>query len=250
MMHKAWCNIGEVSYCISITGGTARWLQLQPSSAWPRRRKRSKMFSLCTIQITHTVLLWCIWNLDFNFKILLVLRRHYLISIRCYNGKRKIWPRRWLHHFDFQHWRWLHALLTMAASYPTSNFLYIYTADPPQTSMHIGCIIVVKCDTCKIFGAYAQLNCLATSIVGNVSNRHRMQVTLSKKERMFLLFHPQLKIDSWKTWRHKLKLLLSVKYIQFQGMVVRLEQCAKFETISSIMPGTHQLHRFHQFQIG
>ena len=33
-------------------GGTARWLQLQPSSAWPRRRKRSKMFSLCTTRIT------------------------------------------------------------------------------------------------------------------------------------------------------------------------------------------------------
>ena len=31
---------------------TARWLQLQPSSAWPRRRKRSKMFSLCTTRIT------------------------------------------------------------------------------------------------------------------------------------------------------------------------------------------------------
>ena len=33
-------------------GGTARWLQLQPSSSWPRRRKRSKMFSLCTTRIT------------------------------------------------------------------------------------------------------------------------------------------------------------------------------------------------------
>ena len=34
-------------------GGTARWLQLQPSSAWPRRRKRSKMFSLCTTRKPH-----------------------------------------------------------------------------------------------------------------------------------------------------------------------------------------------------
>ena len=33
-------------------GGTARWLQLQPSSAWPRRRKRRIMFSLCTTRIT------------------------------------------------------------------------------------------------------------------------------------------------------------------------------------------------------
>ena len=37
---------------ISSLGGTARWLQLQPSSAWPRRRKRSKRFSLCTTCIT------------------------------------------------------------------------------------------------------------------------------------------------------------------------------------------------------
>ena len=43
-----------IHWCFNIhtTGGTARWLQLQPSSAWPRRRKRSKMFSLCTSRIT------------------------------------------------------------------------------------------------------------------------------------------------------------------------------------------------------
>ena len=58
-----WCNRTPVlhvsfwtqqywqQYCLSL-GGTARWLQLQPSSAWRRRRKRSKMFSLCTTRIT------------------------------------------------------------------------------------------------------------------------------------------------------------------------------------------------------
>ena len=33
-------------------------------------------------------------------------------------------------------------------------------------------------------------------------------------------------------------------------MVIRVEQCAKFEVISSIMHGTPQFHPFHQFKIG
>ena len=38
---------------VAITlGRTARRLQLQPSSAWPRRRKHRKMLSLCTTRIT------------------------------------------------------------------------------------------------------------------------------------------------------------------------------------------------------
>ena len=49
----------------------------------------------------HTILLGFIWILDFHFKIVLVRRRRYLIPIRCNNGKRKICPWRWLHHFDF-----------------------------------------------------------------------------------------------------------------------------------------------------
>ena len=50
----------------------------------------------------RTILLGFIWILDFHFKIVLVRHRRYLIPIRCNNGKRKIWPWRWLHHFDFQ----------------------------------------------------------------------------------------------------------------------------------------------------
>ena len=81
----------ENSYPVSTTslGETARWLQLQPSSSWPRRRKRNNKFLLCTTHITRTILLGYIWILDFHFKIVLMLRRRYLIFIRCHNGKRK-----------------------------------------------------------------------------------------------------------------------------------------------------------------
>ena len=183
----------------SLTGGTARWLQLQPSSAWPRRRKRSKMFPLCTTRITAR----SIWILDFHFKIVLVLRRRYLIPIRCNNGNRKMWPWRWLHHFDFQPWRWLHALMTMVALFRAGNFWHTHTADPLQTNILIGCIIVVKCDTCKISGAYAHLDWI-TSTVGDIGNRHSMQVTHSYWERIFHLFPPQLKANLWMIWHTNL----------------------------------------------
>ena len=156
------------------------------------------------------ILLGFIWILDFHFKIVLVLRRYYLIPIRCNNGKRKMWPWRWLHHFDFQHWRWLHALMTIVALFRTGNFRHTHTADPPQTNMLIGCMIVVKCDTCKISGAYAHLDCI-TSTVGDIGNRHSMQVTHSYKERIFHLFPPQRKANSRMIWHHKLKLPLSAK---------------------------------------
>ena len=51
-------------------------------------------------------------------------------------------------------------------------------------------------------------------------------------------------------WHHKLKLPLSAKYSYFQGMVIRVEQCAKFEAIPSIMHGNPQFDPFHQFRIG
>ena len=121
----------------------------------------------------RTILLGFIWILDFHFKIVLVRHRRYLIPIRCNNGNRKIWACRWLHHFDFQPWRWLHALMTMVASFAAGNFWHTHTADPLQTNMHIGCMIVVKCDTCKIVGAYAHLDCI-TSTVGDIGNRHSM----------------------------------------------------------------------------
>ena len=64
----------------SSLGGTARWLQLQPSSPWPRQRKRSKMFSLCATRITRIILLGCIWILDIHFKIVVMLRRFSVLA--------------------------------------------------------------------------------------------------------------------------------------------------------------------------
>ena len=54
----------------------------------------------------------------------------------------------------------------------------------------------------------------------------------------------------WMIWHHKLKLPLSAKYSWFQGMVIRVEQCAKFEAITSILHGDPQFDPFHQFKIG
>ena len=62
--------------------------------------------------------------------------------------------------------------------------------------MLIRCMIVVKCDMCKISGAFAQLDCI-TSTVGDIGNRHSVQVTHSYKERTFLLFPPQLRTNLW-----------------------------------------------------
>ena len=158
----------------------------------------------------RTILLEFIWILDFHFKIILVLRRCYLIPIRCNNGKRKMWPWRWFHHFDFQHWRWLHALMTMVALFRADNFWHTHSRSL-QTYMLICYMIVVKCDTCKISGAYAHLDC-KTSTVGDIGNRHSMQVTHSYKERIFHVFSPQLKTNLRMIWNHKLKLPLRAKY--------------------------------------
>ena len=163
-------------------GETARWLQLQPSSSWPQRRKRSKMLSLCTTRITRTILLGCIWILDFHFKIVLVHRRRYhgyLIPTRCNNGKSDLDNGCTILVFSTDDgctrwWRWSYQFRWV--------FFYKHTGDPLQTNMHVDCMIVVKCDTCKIFGAYRQFACIATSIVGNVGTctRRSMQVTHSQ----------------------------------------------------------------------
>ena len=71
-----------------------------------------------------------IWILDFHFEIVLVLRRRYLIPIRCNNGKRKMLPLRWLHHFDFQHWWWSHALMTMVALFRAGKFRHTHSRSP------------------------------------------------------------------------------------------------------------------------
>ena len=110
----------------------------------------------------RTILLGFIWILDFHFKIVRVLRRRYLIPIRCNNSKRKCGIddgctilifstddgcTRW--------WRWLHYF----------GRVIFDTHSPLQTNMNIGCMIVVKCDTCKISGAYAHLNSITSTVV-------------------------------------------------------------------------------------
>ena len=155
------------------------------------------------------ILLWFIWILDFHFKIFLgVIWFPYDVimtkekcglddgcTILIFSTDDGC--TRW--------WRWLHYLGRVIFDTHT------HTADPLQTTMLIGCMIVVKCDTCKISGAYAHLDCIA-STESDTGNRHSMQVTYSYKERTFNLFPPQLKTDLWMIWHHKLKLPLSAKY--------------------------------------
>ena len=119
----------------------------------------------------HTILLRFIWILDFHFEIVLVHRRLYLIPIRCNNGKRKMWPWRWLHHFDFQHWRWLHALMTMVALFGVGNCWHTHSRSPADKYASIGCMTVVKCDTCMISGAYAHLDCITSIVVIGIAYR-------------------------------------------------------------------------------
>ena len=159
----------------------------------------------------RTILLGFIWILDFYFKIVLVLRRRYLSPMRCNNDKRKMCPSRWLHHFDFQHWRWLHALMTMVALFRAGNFWHTHSRSPADKYANR------LYDCCQVWyvyrisGAYAHLDCI-TSTVGDIGNRHSMQVTHSYKERIFHLFPPQPKANLWMIWHHKLKLPLSAKY--------------------------------------
>ena len=62
-------------------------------------------------------------------------------------------------------------------------------------------------------------------------------------------FPPQLKTNLWMIWHHKFKLLLRATHSSFQGVVIGVEQCAKFETIPPIMHGTLQFEPFHLFKI-
>ena len=184
--------------------------------------------------------------------------------------------------FDFQHWRWLHALMTMVALFGAGNFWHTHTADPLQTNMLIGCMAVVKCDICKISGAYAHLDCIA-STVSDIGNRHSMQVTHSYKERTFHVFPPQLKINSWtpqtqtaaeckiylisrngnqgravcQIWGHSFHNarnppILPVSPIQNWTRVTRWTTAAQItgSLFGTTLHGTPQFYPFHQFKIG
>ena len=94
---------------------------------WPWKTIGHLFYATASLSDNRMILLGFIWILDFHLKIVLVLRRCYLIPMRCNNSKRKMWPWRWLHHFDFQHWQWLHALMTMVALFLAGNFLHTHT---------------------------------------------------------------------------------------------------------------------------
>ena len=140
----------------------------------------------------RTILLGFIWILDFHFKIVLVRHWLYMIPIRCNNGKKKFGLddgciilifspddgcTRW--------WRWLHHFRRVIFD--------TRTADPLQTNMHIGCMIVVTCDTCKIAAAYAHLDYI-TSTVGDIGNRHSMLALILIKNIYFIYFLPISKL--------------------------------------------------------
>ena len=117
----------------------------------------------------RTILLGFIWILDFNFVIwfpydIIMAKEKCGLDDGCTilifstDGGCTRW------------WRWLH--------YFGRVIFDTHTADTLQRNMLIGCMIVVKCDACKIPGAYAHLDCI-TSTVGGIGNRHSMQVTHS-----------------------------------------------------------------------
>ena len=77
-----------------------------------------------------------------------MLRRRYLIPIRCNNGKRKMWPWRWLHHFDLQHWRWLHALMTMVALFRAGDFWHTHSRSPADKYAYM---LYDCCPACRTY---------------------------------------------------------------------------------------------------
>ena len=130
LTHK-WLEMPACILCTVATdtlalGGTAAATIVSMAAA---KKAQQNVFALYH-SYNHTILLEFIWILDFHFKIVLMLRRRYLIPMRCNNGKRKMWPWRWLHHFDFQPWRWLHALMTMVALFRAGNFWHTHSRSP------------------------------------------------------------------------------------------------------------------------
>ena len=187
--------------CEMSTGGNRTMVAAATIVSMAAAKKAQRNVFALYHSDNRTILLGFIWILDFHLKIVLVLRRRYLVPRRCNNGKRKCGLddgctilifstddvcMRW--------WRWLH--------YFGRVIFDTHTAGPLQTNMLIGSMNIVKWYTCKISGAYAHLNCII-STVGDIGNRHSMQVTNSYKERLFRVFPPQLKTNFWMIWHHK-----------------------------------------------
>ena len=201
----------SANYCRIITGGNRTMVAAATIVIMAAAKKAQQNVFALYHSYNRTILLGFISILDFHFKIFLVLRRRYLIPMRCNNGKRKMWPWRWLHHFDFQHWRWLHALMTMVALFRAGNFWHKHSLSPADKYVYR------LYDCCQVWYVLdlrrlRHLDCI-TSTVGDIGNRHSMQVTHSYKERIFHLFPPQIKTNLYMLWHHKLKLSLSAIYI-------------------------------------
>ena len=101
----------NINKCWWITNNSHK---RQPSSSWSRR---GKCANICSLHNTHNPS-----RMHLDFRLLYQDCAHgspaWFILIRYSNGKRKkaTMPLWWLHHYDFLHWRWLHALMTMVAS--------------------------------------------------------------------------------------------------------------------------------------
>ena len=133
--------------CVYYSGGNRTMVAAAAIVSMAAAKKAQQNVFALYHSYNHTILLGFIWILDFHFKIVPVLRRRYLIPIRCNNGKRKMWPWRWMHHFDFQHWRWLQALMTMVALFRAGNFWHRHSwspADKCAYGLYDCCVIRVR----------------------------------------------------------------------------------------------------------
>ena len=156
-----------------------------------RQHGRGEESSKCFRFIRNrTILLGFIW---WYFKIVLVLRRRYLSPMRCNNDKRKMCPSRWLHHFDFQHWRWLHALMTMVALFRAGNFWHTHSRSPADKYANRLYDCCQAWYVYRISGAYAHLDCI-TSTVGDIGNRHSCRSLILIKNVYFIYFLPNPKL--------------------------------------------------------
>ena len=117
---------GDFTSCYNTGGNCTMVAAATIVSMAAAKKVQQNVFDLYH-SFNRTIFLGFIWIFDLHFKIVLVLRRRYLIPIRCNNGKRKMWP--W-HHFDFQRWRWLHALTTMVALFRAGNLWHTHSRSP------------------------------------------------------------------------------------------------------------------------
>ena len=86
----------------------------------------------------------------------------WFIIRRYSNGKRKkaTMPLWWLHHFDFLHWRWLHALMTMVAS---ASGLFVIHKTEKKSCPHIWLAKFKNSSNTEIFDSTKPVTCIEQS---------------------------------------------------------------------------------------